>query len=51
MTNHIRYPSFHFMKLQRPDHRSANYIKHQETKLELVINLTEDDVMISVKIT
>ncbi|KAL8499774.1 hypothetical protein ACS0TY_019665 [Phlomoides rotata] len=44
MTNHIRYPSFHFMKLQRPDHRSANYIKHQETKPELVINLTEDDV-------
>ncbi|KAL8457520.1 hypothetical protein ACS0TY_035400 [Phlomoides rotata] len=44
MTNHIRYPSFHFMKLQRPDHRFANYIKHQETKPELVINLTEDDV-------
>ncbi|KAL8531836.1 hypothetical protein ACS0TY_008439 [Phlomoides rotata] len=44
MTNHIRYPSFHFMKLQRPDHRSANYIKHQETKPELMINLTEDDV-------
>ncbi|KAL8496729.1 hypothetical protein ACS0TY_020413 [Phlomoides rotata] len=44
MTNSIRYPSFHFMKLQRPDHRSANYIKHQETKSELVINLTEDKV-------
>ncbi|KAL8532311.1 hypothetical protein ACS0TY_008781 [Phlomoides rotata] len=44
MTNDIRYPSFHFMKLQKPDHRSANYIKHQKTKPELVINLTEDDV-------
>ncbi|KAL8529133.1 hypothetical protein ACS0TY_006554 [Phlomoides rotata] len=44
MTNSIRYPSFHFMKLQRPDHRSANYIKYQETKPELVINLTEDEV-------
>ncbi|KAL8515304.1 hypothetical protein ACS0TY_014139 [Phlomoides rotata] len=44
MTNSIRYPSFHFMKLQRPDHRSANYIKDQETKPELVINLTEDEV-------
>ncbi|KAL8480148.1 hypothetical protein ACS0TY_026900 [Phlomoides rotata] len=46
MTNAIRYPNFHFMKLQRPDHRSANYIKHQETKPELVINLTEDEVTI-----
>ncbi|KAL8520315.1 hypothetical protein ACS0TY_011021 [Phlomoides rotata] len=44
MTNSIRYPSFHFMKLQRPNHRSANYIKHQETKPELVVNLTEDEV-------
>ncbi|KAL8552867.1 hypothetical protein ACS0TY_001516 [Phlomoides rotata] len=44
MTNSIRYPSFNFMRLQRPDHRSANYIKHQETKLELVVNLTEDEV-------
>ncbi|KAL8552060.1 hypothetical protein ACS0TY_000938 [Phlomoides rotata] len=44
MTNSIRYPSFHFMKLQRPDHRSANYIKHQETKPKLVVNLTEDEV-------
>ncbi|KAL8509913.1 hypothetical protein ACS0TY_016942 [Phlomoides rotata] len=44
MTNSIRYPSFHFMKLQRLDHRSANYIKHQETKSELVINLTENEV-------
>ncbi|KAL8527561.1 hypothetical protein ACS0TY_005426 [Phlomoides rotata] len=35
MKNSIRYPSFHFMKLQRLDHRSANYIKHQETKPEL----------------
>ncbi|KAL8547520.1 hypothetical protein ACS0TY_007019 [Phlomoides rotata] len=43
MTNSICYLSFHFMKLQRPDHRSANYIKHQETKPELVVNLTEDE--------
>ncbi|KAL8498633.1 hypothetical protein ACS0TY_021828 [Phlomoides rotata] len=32
------------MKLQRPDHRSANYIKTHETKPELVVNLTEDEV-------
>ncbi|KAL8498662.1 hypothetical protein ACS0TY_021849 [Phlomoides rotata] len=44
MTNVICYPSFHFMKLQRPDHKSANYIKHQETKPELVVNLMEDEV-------
>ncbi|KAL8498891.1 hypothetical protein ACS0TY_022019 [Phlomoides rotata] len=44
--NAIQESFFHFMKLQRPDHRSANYIKHQETKPELVINLTEDEVTI-----
>ncbi|KAL8499149.1 hypothetical protein ACS0TY_022214 [Phlomoides rotata] len=44
MTNSIQYPSFHFMKLQRPDHRAANYIKTQETRPELVVNLTEDEV-------
>ncbi|KAL8542479.1 hypothetical protein ACS0TY_003369 [Phlomoides rotata] len=44
MTNSIQYPSFHFMKLQRPDHRTSNYIKTQETKPELVVNLTEDEV-------
>ncbi|KAL8547244.1 hypothetical protein ACS0TY_006820 [Phlomoides rotata] len=43
MANSIQYPSFHFMKLQRPDHRAANYIKIQETKPELVVNLTEDE--------
>ncbi|KAL8504023.1 hypothetical protein ACS0TY_022673 [Phlomoides rotata] len=44
MTNSIQYPSFHIMKLQRPDHRAANYIKTQETKPELVVNLTKDEV-------
>ncbi|KAL8511314.1 hypothetical protein ACS0TY_017933 [Phlomoides rotata] len=44
ITNSIQYPSFHFMKLQRPDHRAANYIKTQETKPELLVNLTEDEV-------
>ncbi|KAL8463011.1 hypothetical protein ACS0TY_033864 [Phlomoides rotata] len=26
-TNSIQYPSFHFMKLQRPDQRASTYIK------------------------
>ncbi|KAL8513337.1 hypothetical protein ACS0TY_019516 [Phlomoides rotata] len=44
MTNDIQYPSFHFMKLQRPDQRTSTYIKAQETKPALVVNLTEDEV-------
>ncbi|KAL8547387.1 hypothetical protein ACS0TY_006929 [Phlomoides rotata] len=40
------YPSFHFMKLQRPDQRASTYIKTQETKPALVVNLTEDEVSI-----
>ncbi|KAL8481456.1 hypothetical protein ACS0TY_027820 [Phlomoides rotata] len=44
MTNSIQYPSFHFMKLQRPDQRASTYIKTQETKPTLVVNLTEDEV-------
>ncbi|KAL8503566.1 hypothetical protein ACS0TY_022341 [Phlomoides rotata] len=43
MTNTIKY-SFHFMKLQRPDQRASTYIKAQETKPALVVNLTEDEV-------
>ncbi|KAL8481207.1 hypothetical protein ACS0TY_027651 [Phlomoides rotata] len=38
------YPSFHFMKLQRPDKKAFTYIKEQETKPVLVINLTEDEI-------
>ncbi|KAL8492340.1 hypothetical protein ACS0TY_023814 [Phlomoides rotata] len=44
MTNTIQYPSFHFMKRQRPDERASTYIKAQETKLALVVNLTKDEV-------
>ncbi|KAL8531827.1 hypothetical protein ACS0TY_008432 [Phlomoides rotata] len=44
MTNAIQYPSFHFMKLQRPDQRTFTYIKAQETKPALVVNLTKDEV-------
>ncbi|KAL8457996.1 hypothetical protein ACS0TY_035752 [Phlomoides rotata] len=43
-TNAIQYPSFHFMKLQRPNKKEFTYIKEQEIKLELVVNLTEDEV-------
>ncbi|KAL8497203.1 hypothetical protein ACS0TY_020766 [Phlomoides rotata] len=43
MTNNIQYPSFHFMKLQRPDQRASTCIKAQETKPALVVNLTEDE--------
>ncbi|KAL8507845.1 hypothetical protein ACS0TY_018402 [Phlomoides rotata] len=43
-TNSIRYPSSHFMKLQRPDKRSITYIKEQETEPELVIDLTKDEI-------
>ncbi|KAL8494370.1 hypothetical protein ACS0TY_025255 [Phlomoides rotata] len=43
-TYSIRYPSFHFMKLQRLDKRVFTYIKEQETKPELVIDLTEDEI-------
>ncbi|KAL8470089.1 hypothetical protein ACS0TY_032817 [Phlomoides rotata] len=32
------------MKLQRPDQRASTYIKAQETKPALVVNLTEDEV-------
>ncbi|KAL8543220.1 hypothetical protein ACS0TY_003940 [Phlomoides rotata] len=38
--NAIKYLSFHFKKLQRPDKKVFTYIKEQETKLELVVNLT-----------
>ncbi|KAL8541529.1 hypothetical protein ACS0TY_002703 [Phlomoides rotata] len=31
-TNAIQYPSFHFMKLQRPNKKAFTYIKEQETK-------------------
>ncbi|KAL8501623.1 hypothetical protein ACS0TY_020946 [Phlomoides rotata] len=44
MANAIQYPSFHFMKLQRPDQRASIYIKTQETRPALVVNLTEDEV-------
>ncbi|KAL8493819.1 hypothetical protein ACS0TY_024837 [Phlomoides rotata] len=44
MTKLIQYPSFHFMKLQRPNQRVFTYIKAQETKPKLVVNLTEDEV-------
>ncbi|KAL8470647.1 hypothetical protein ACS0TY_033271 [Phlomoides rotata] len=44
ITNSIQYPSFHFMKLQMPDQRAFTYIKAQETKPALVVNLTEDEV-------
>ncbi|KAL8468965.1 hypothetical protein ACS0TY_031970 [Phlomoides rotata] len=37
MKNAIQYPSFHFMKLQRPDQRAFTYIKAQETKPALVV--------------
>ncbi|KAL8535512.1 hypothetical protein ACS0TY_011224 [Phlomoides rotata] len=43
-TNAIQYPSFHFMKLQRPDKKAFTYIKEQEMKPELVVNLTKDDI-------
>ncbi|KAL8493229.1 hypothetical protein ACS0TY_024449 [Phlomoides rotata] len=43
-TNAIKYPSFHFMKLQRPDKKTFTYIKEQETKSALVVNLTEDKI-------
>ncbi|KAL8533898.1 hypothetical protein ACS0TY_010072 [Phlomoides rotata] len=42
-TNAIQYPSFHFMKLQRPDKKAFTYIKEQGTKPELVVNLTKDE--------
>ncbi|KAL8510680.1 hypothetical protein ACS0TY_017483 [Phlomoides rotata] len=32
------------MKLQRPDKKAFTYIKEQETKPELVVNLTEDEI-------
>ncbi|KAL8515562.1 hypothetical protein ACS0TY_014304 [Phlomoides rotata] len=44
MMNTIQYSSFHFMKLQMPDPRASTYIKAQETKPALVVNLTEDEV-------
>ncbi|KAL8469549.1 hypothetical protein ACS0TY_032403 [Phlomoides rotata] len=44
MTNAIQYPSFHFMKLQRLDKKAFSYIKEQEMKLALVVNLTEDEI-------
>ncbi|KAL8483689.1 hypothetical protein ACS0TY_026391 [Phlomoides rotata] len=43
-TNEIKYPSFHPMKLQRPDKKAFTYIKEQETKPAHVVNLTEDEI-------
>ncbi|KAL8536512.1 hypothetical protein ACS0TY_011926 [Phlomoides rotata] len=43
-TNAIQYPSFHFIKLQRPDKKAFSYIKEQETKPALVVNLMEDEI-------
>ncbi|KAL8503268.1 hypothetical protein ACS0TY_022126 [Phlomoides rotata] len=43
-TNMIQYPSVHFMKLQRPDKKAFTCIKKQDTKPELVVNLTEDEI-------
>ncbi|KAL8501303.1 hypothetical protein ACS0TY_020737 [Phlomoides rotata] len=40
----VKYPSFHFMKLRRPDKKAFTYIKEQETKPALVVNLTEDEI-------
>ncbi|KAL8487670.1 hypothetical protein ACS0TY_024115 [Phlomoides rotata] len=45
-TNAIKYPSFHFMKLQRPDRKAFTYTREQETKPELMVNLTEDEIYI-----
>ncbi|KAL8552788.1 hypothetical protein ACS0TY_001463 [Phlomoides rotata] len=39
-----QYPSFHSMKLQRPDKKAFTYIKKQETKPALVVNLTKDEI-------
>ncbi|KAL8462560.1 hypothetical protein ACS0TY_033555 [Phlomoides rotata] len=41
----IKYPSFHFMKLQRPDKKTFTYIKEQETKPALVVNFTKDEIV------
>ncbi|KAL8533555.1 hypothetical protein ACS0TY_009814 [Phlomoides rotata] len=43
-TNAIKYPIFHFMKLQMPDKKAFTYIKEQEIKPALVVNLTEDEI-------
>ncbi|KAL8554437.1 hypothetical protein ACS0TY_002580 [Phlomoides rotata] len=43
-TNAIKYPSFHFMKLQRPDTKAITYIEEKETKPALMVNLTEDEI-------
>ncbi|KAL8482964.1 hypothetical protein ACS0TY_025861 [Phlomoides rotata] len=43
-TNTTRYPSFHFMKLQKPDKKAFTYINEQEMKPELVFNLTKDEI-------
>ncbi|KAL8552943.1 hypothetical protein ACS0TY_001568 [Phlomoides rotata] len=45
-TNEIKYPSFHFMKPQRLDKRAFTYIKQQEMKPALVVNLTEDEISV-----
>ncbi|KAL8528902.1 hypothetical protein ACS0TY_006391 [Phlomoides rotata] len=44
MINEIKYPSLHFVKLQRLDKRVFTYIKQQEMKPALVVNLTEDEI-------
>ncbi|KAL8533785.1 hypothetical protein ACS0TY_009976 [Phlomoides rotata] len=33
------------MKLQRSDKKAFTYMKEQEMKLELVVNLTEDEIL------
>ncbi|KAL8474648.1 hypothetical protein ACS0TY_031187 [Phlomoides rotata] len=43
-TNVIKYPSFHFMKLQKPDMKAFTYIREQEMKPELVVSLMEDEI-------
>ncbi|KAL8462572.1 hypothetical protein ACS0TY_032767 [Phlomoides rotata] len=43
-TKEIKYPTFHLMMLQRLDEKTFNYIKEQETKSALVVNLTEDEI-------
>ncbi|KAL8554536.1 hypothetical protein ACS0TY_002649 [Phlomoides rotata] len=43
-TNEIKYSSFYFMKLQRPDQKAFTCIKEQETKSTLVVNFTEDEI-------
>ncbi|KAL8519225.1 hypothetical protein ACS0TY_010241 [Phlomoides rotata] len=36
--------SLNYQNLQRLDKKTFNYINEQETKLSLVVNLTEDEI-------